>query len=178
MALTAEEKVRRAAIRQRKQALEAEADALQQEQKRQEWLETGIYLTREELEAGVPCRGCGLPVLDQLGSWPPLLNLTDAERAEHEAADSEYRQLHPDCRSHRWSMAGSRARHCGLCCPPPPISETQIKRIMGILQASQSSNPADLDTWRLTLTPGASPRRRWSAVKRMVSAPSGPRNQG
>lgn len=152
MTLTIEDKERRAAMRRRKKALQAEADADRQEQKRQEWHERGMYLTREELEAGAHCRGCGLPVLDGIGSWRPLLKLTDAERAEHQTAESEYRQRHPDCHSHRWSMAGSRAEHCGLCCPPPPLSAAQLKNIQSILQSSQPPNPANLDTWRLTLT--------------------------
>lgn len=150
--LSEEEKERRAANRRRKRALEAETDALRREERRKMWVEHGAYLTRAELEAGVNCRGCGLPILDGLGGWPPLLKLTDEERREYEAAEADFKTRHPDCRSHRWSMADSRTAHCGFCCPPPPLSDKQIGSIRAIFERAGRPNPADLDTWQLTLT--------------------------
>jgi hypothetical protein len=49
-------------------------------------------------------------------------------------------------------MAGSRTNHCSFCCPPPPLNEGQIQRINAILTSSRPPDPADLDTWTLTLT--------------------------
>lgn len=150
--LSEEEKERRAANRRRKGALEAEADAVRNEQQRRQWAEQGMHLTRAELEAGVPCPGCGLPIIDGQGDRPPLMKLTDEERTEHEHAEEDFKARHPGCRSHRWSMSGSRTIHCGFCCPPPPLSERQIQDISTILASAARPDPAELDTWRLTLT--------------------------
>ena len=40
------------------------------------------------MEAGEPCRGCGQPLLDGMGDWPPLLRLTPEQRAEYDRADT------------------------------------------------------------------------------------------
>lgn len=115
MAPTEEQKRTRAQTRQRNDALRAEQDALRHEAKRREWREQDMHLTRDQAAAGEPCRGCGLPLIDALGSWPPLMYLSDQERIDHDAAESKYKELHRDCRAHRWSMEGSRTTHCGLC---------------------------------------------------------------
>ena len=39
-----------------------------------------MYLTREQAAAGELCRGCGLPVIDNLGNWPGTMYLTDKQR--------------------------------------------------------------------------------------------------
>lgn len=149
--LSAEEKERRAAARQRKAALAAEEDALRKEAKHREWDANGARLTLAEIEAGVHCRGCGLAVIDGLGGRPPLMRMTDLERREYEVSEAAFKARHPDCRSHRWSMSGSRTTHCGFCCPPPPLSEKQIEAISEIL-GRHRPNPDELDTWQLTLT--------------------------
>lgn len=148
---SAEEKERRAINRRRKAALTAEADAIRNEVKRREWVENGTRLTREELLAGVPCRGCGLAIIDGLGDRPGLMKMTEDERAEYEASEADFAVRHPDCRAARWSMSGSRTTHCSFCCPPPPLSEEQIESISTILKYS-GVDPAELDTWRLDLT--------------------------
>jgi hypothetical protein len=112
--LSEEEKERRALARRTKSALAADADAHRQEEKRRRWAEEGSYLTREKLEAGAPCRGCGLAIIDELGDWPPLMLLTDEERTERERMNKAFTDRHPDCRSVRWSMSGSHTTHCGL----------------------------------------------------------------
>jgi hypothetical protein len=150
--LSDEQKATRAMARRHKAALAAEAEAMRQEARRREWQANGTYLTREEFEAGVHCRGCGLPIIDRLGSWLPLMEMTEVERADHEAAEAAFKHRHSDCRSHRWSMSGSRTVHCGSCCPPPPLSNRQIEAIGAILVGAGSPDPAQLDTWRLTLT--------------------------
>lgn len=49
-------------------ALKEETRAHRDEAKRREWREKGMYLTREQAAAGEPCRGWGLPVIDNLGN--------------------------------------------------------------------------------------------------------------
>ena len=150
--LSEEEKARRATDRRRHSAVLAEGEAARQTRKRREWLANGTYLSREELEARVPCRGCGKSIIDGLGEWPPLMKLNDEQKRDYEAADAAFKSRHPECHASRWSMAGSRTTHCSFCCPPPPLSEGQIKQINAILASSRPPDPADLDTWTLTLT--------------------------
>lgn len=104
-----------------------------------------------EFKAGHPCRGCGEPILDGLGGWPPLLRVTSEERAEHDAEETRYKERHGKCRAVRWTVSGSRTQHCGQCCPPPPLSEEQAKVIKEILLGHET-NKRDLDDWDLTLT--------------------------
>ena len=150
--LSEEEKVRRATNRRRHAAVLAEEEDARQTRKCQEWVANGTYLSRAELEARVPCRGCGQPIIDDLGQWPPLIELDDGQKREYEAADAAFKSRHPDCNSSRWSMAGSRTTHCSFCCPPPPLSERQIQKIKAILTSSPRPDPGDLDRWTLTLT--------------------------
>lgn len=150
--LSEDERERRVLARRTKSALAAEADAHRQEAKRRRWAEKGTRLTRAELEAGDCCRGCGLPIIDELGDWPPLMLLTDGERTERENANRAFASRHPDCKSVRWSMSGSRTTHCGECCPPPPLGDQQIEAFARLLRSVADASPADLDTWRLTLT--------------------------
>lgn len=150
--LSEEQKAQRAAKRRHTVALQAEAQALRHEEKRRQWHEQGMYLTWEEAAAGAPCRGCGLPVIDHLGNWPPLMHLTEQERIEYDAAESAYQAAHPDCQSHRWSMNGSRQAHCGLCCPPIPFSPETLEEIRRILDRVPANRDHELDTWALTLT--------------------------
>jgi hypothetical protein len=152
--LTEEQKALRALKRRRTEALKAEAQALRHEAKRREWDEQGMYLTREEARAGALCRGCGLPIVDNRGSWPPLMHLTGEERAEYDAAQAAYRVAHPDCGSYGWSISGSRARHCGLCCPPVPFSDETLEQVRRILESIPADRDRDreLDTWALLLT--------------------------
>jgi hypothetical protein len=152
--LSDEEKARRAANRRSKAALAAEADAIRHEKKRREWATNGTYLTRAELEAGVHCRGCGLPILDGLGDLPPLMKMTAQELKAHEADEADFRRRHPECHDIRWTVSGSRTLHCRFCCPPPPPSEQQIAAIASLLASTGRPDPAELDTWRLTLTCG------------------------
>jgi hypothetical protein len=109
--LTEEEKARRALNRRRKDALEAEQDEVRQEARRREWEANGMYLSRAEINEGAACRGCGLPVADGLGRWPPLLQMDTGQREQYDLAEAEYNRRHPDCRSHRWTLQGSRATH-------------------------------------------------------------------
>lgn len=170
--LTDEQKAERAAARRRKAALEAEADHERNEAKRREWRANGTYLTYEELLDGVPCRGCGLPVDDRLGSWFPTTQLTADERAEYDAADEDHRVRHAGCRAARWTLSGSRTQHCCHCCPPPPMSPGRIEDLQRLLRGILSA-PRDLSTWRLTLTCGhtveATQHRSYTTVQSRVT---------
>ncbi|KAB1640678.1 hypothetical protein [Gulosibacter chungangensis] len=101
MPLTDEQKVVRAAKRQMTNALQEEARAHRDEARRREWVEKGMYLTREEAAAGKPCHGCSLPVIDNLGSWPGTMHLSPEERMGYDAAEARFKEMHPDCGSHR-----------------------------------------------------------------------------
>jgi hypothetical protein len=149
--LTDEHKAQRAAARRRREALAAEAEHERREAKHREWRDTGAYLTREELEAGEACRGCGLPVMDRQGDWPWPKDRTADEQAAYDVAEADFRARHPDCHAGRWSLSGSRSYHCFNCCPPHPMSQSQIAQIAAILR-SHEPKPEELDTWRLTLT--------------------------
>ncbi|SER53003.1 hypothetical protein SAMN05443377_1026 [Propionibacterium cyclohexanicum] len=153
MPLTDEQKAARAAKRRMTNALKEEARAHRDEARRREWVEKGMYLTREEAAAGEPCRGCGLPVIDNLGSWRGTMYLTREERIEYDEAEARFKERHPDCGSHRWSMSGSRATHCGYCCPPIPFSDAQLEAVARIFRNSKTREE-DLDIWERTLTCG------------------------
>jgi len=151
--LTEDQKRERAEKRRLSAALKEEEQAHRREANRREWHEKGMFLTRDQAAAGEPCRGCGLPVIDGLGSWLPLMHLSEKERVDHDAAEARYEQLHPDCRAHRWSMQGSRTTHCGLCCPPIPFSDSQLKSVAHILRG-HVRREEELDVWALDLTCG------------------------
>lgn len=154
MPLTAEQKAERAQKRRMINALKEEARAHRDEARRQEWREKGMYLTREQAAAGDPCCGCGLPIIDNLSDWPGTMYLTDEQRVIYDLDQERYREMHPNCDAHRWSMAGSRATHCGYYCPPIPISREQAESIQRILAAGSESREEELDIWARTLTCG------------------------
>jgi hypothetical protein len=145
-----EQRAQRALKRQRARALAAEAEHERTEARLRDWVVNGTRLTRKELEAGEPCRGCGLPIIDGRGSWPALLKLSSRERAEYDAAEADYKARHGDCRASRWSISGSRSTHCSYCCPPPPLSKRQVEQLASLL--SQPVDPRELATWRLVPT--------------------------
>ncbi|MCZ2811798.1 hypothetical protein O2W15_10145 [Modestobacter sp. VKM Ac-2979] len=66
--VTEEQKAQRAAARRRSSALAAEEDDLRHERKRREWDANCTQLTRDAIETGVPCRGCGHPIIDGLAT--------------------------------------------------------------------------------------------------------------
>ncbi|MGV1033775.1 MAG: hypothetical protein ACOYBP_00935 [Microbacteriaceae bacterium] len=153
MPLTEDQRRERAEKRRLSAALKEEEQAHLREGKRRDWHEKGMFLTRDQVAAGEVCRGCGLPVFDGLGSWPPLMHLSDQERIDHDAAEASYKQLHPDCHAHRWSMQGSRTTHCDLCCPPIPFSDSQLESVARILRG-HVRREEELDVWALDLTCG------------------------
>jgi len=150
----------RALKRARARAEQAERDARRMRDQRRRWEEEGTRLTRAEFEAGVPCRGCGEPWLDGLGSWPPLLKMTPEQRADHDRAEERYLARHGECRAHRETVAGSRTWHCGYCCPSPPLSVEQVEGLRQLMSSWPEPNPASLVVWELTHTCGHTARRR------------------
>lgn len=149
----------RALKRARARAEQAERDARRTRDQRRRWEEEGTYLTRAEFEAGVPCRGCGEPWVDGLGSWPPLLKMTPEQRADYDREEERYRARHGECRAHRQTVAGSRTTHCGYCCPPPPLSAEHVEELRRLLSSWPKPNPANLVVWELTHTCGHTVRR-------------------
>lgn len=90
---------------------------------------------------------------DELGSWPPLMKLSEAEKREYEEANQRFRERHADCRDARWSVSGSRVTHCCFCCPPPPMGPKQMEKLASLFASwpSREESKKDLDTWDLTL---------------------------
>ncbi len=87
--LSEQQTTKRALARRRSETLAAEADHERNEAERREFRENGMYLTREEVEAGEPCGACGLPHVAGLGGRSPLMDMTDEQRAEHDSAVAE-----------------------------------------------------------------------------------------
>ncbi|MBQ0852898.1 hypothetical protein J8N05_32530 [Streptomyces sp. BH-SS-21] len=150
---TEEQKRQRAAKCALRSALEAEADDRRRRERDEQWKREGTRLTWAEYAAGEPCRGCGQPMTDELGSWPPLMKLSEAEKREYEEADKKFRERHADCRNSRWTVSGSRLTHCCFCCPPPPLGPKQVEKLARLFASgpSREERKKDLDSWDLTL---------------------------
>jgi DNA repair exonuclease SbcCD ATPase subunit len=80
--MTDEQREQRALSQARKAAEAAEEEDRRREERRQQWRREGTYMSRAEMEAGEPCRGCGQPLLDGAGDWLPLSQLTPEQRAK------------------------------------------------------------------------------------------------
>lgn len=151
--LTEEQRRKRALTRARRAALEVEEDDRRSEERRRQWDREGTRLTLEEYRQGVPCRSCGELLQDGRGSWPPLLRMTEEERAEFELQDAAFRERHADCRSvARWTIQGSRTVHCCVCCPPAPMSTHKIEELSALFSTFKPADPKNLDAWDLLLT--------------------------
>ena len=87
-------------------------------------------LTWEELVGGVPCQGCGQPILGDETSQcdgEPWVDYRERMRP----IEDEHRLRHPQHGS-SWKGGGGPI-HCSRCCPPPPLSPEQIAQISRIL---------------------------------------------
>lgn len=81
-------------------------------------------LSHRQFEAGEPCPGCGRPYLRKTSSGlPEDLDWLRAHRAQH-----------PEIHAHAHAVDNGPL-HCGLCCPPPPLTPSQVARIAAILRA-------------------------------------------
>lgn len=159
--LTEEQRQARAAARTRRTALEAEERDHRNQARYEQWDREGTRLTWKEYEAGVACRGCGLPMRDGRGTWrgKGTMYLTPEERAEYDGEEVRYRERHADCHSPRWGYSDSATQHCGYCCPPPPLSPSQIEKLAKLFESFGETDPRQLDEWELTLTCDHSTRR-------------------
>jgi hypothetical protein len=151
--LTEDQRQQRAAKRAQKKALEAEAEDQRQRERSERWEREHTRLTWEEFVAGEPCRGCGQPMSDRLGSWSPLMKTSEAEKQEYDKVEHQFRVQHPDCRAIRWGISGSHVTHCGFCCPPPPLGPKLIEKLGRLMSSwpSHEERKKDLDAWKLTL---------------------------
>nr|WP_134003116.1 hypothetical protein [Streptomyces sp. 846.5] len=150
---TEEQRQQRAAKRAIRAALAAEAEEQRDGERIELWKREGTHLSWEEYRAGEPCRGCGEPMSDGLGNWWPTLKLSEPERREYEEAQQAFRERHSNCKGGRWSIDGSRVTHCGICCPPPPMSPKQIEKLYKLLSSMTppEERKKELDAWNLTL---------------------------
>jgi hypothetical protein len=155
--MTAEEKQKRQQRRVEHVALAAEERSRQREERIAQWRDSDTYMSYEELRAGEPCRGCGQPILGD-GTWEDLPRQREnPERREVRLAeDARFETQHADCATGglNWSMQGSPVRHCGACCPPPPLSPGQLATIANIFTNAQRSPNPNLVRWALTLRCG------------------------
>ena len=87
-------------------------------------------LSWEELVGGVPCQGCGQPILGDETSQRDREAWADY-RERRKPIDEEFRLRHPE-HGFSWT-AGGGPIHCSRCCPPPPLSPEQIAHISRIL---------------------------------------------
>jgi hypothetical protein len=135
----------------RRRAELAEEQAHADEARRKRWTDQKMYLTREEAEAGAPCRGCGVPVMGERQNERSFASPT-SQSPQALADEDAFRTRHATCHSHRWSVEGFRGMHCGQCCPPPPLSAQQVERLAVLL--SRPTTATDQHRWHLTLTCG------------------------
>jgi len=106
-------------------------------------------LTFEQYRAGVPCPGCDRPCIDsERFDFKGTMNLSDAERVRYDAEESRFRAAHSSCNSHGHGVSGSLTKHCGKCCPMPPLSPSQLDRIGALMRPTP---PHELMVWRLRL---------------------------
>jgi hypothetical protein len=95
-------------------------------------------LTWEELVGGVPCQGCGQPILGDETGQRDGESRTDY-RERRKPIEEEFRLRHPD-HGLSWT-AGGGPIHCSRCCPPPPLSPEQIAHISRILNPPSPAPP-------------------------------------
>lgn len=151
--LTEEQRQQRAAARARRDALAREERHQRAEERRQRWRREGTYLSWEEYKAGVPCRGCGQPLLGHASDRPPQSRMTDREREERDNEEKQFQERHGECHEGRWLVSGCPVVHCFACCPTPPMGPKQAEQLAKILFSSRSEDrKKELDVWRLTLT--------------------------
>ncbi|WP_344468845.1 hypothetical protein [Kitasatospora kazusensis] len=149
--LTEEQRQQRATARARREALACEERHQRDEERRQRWRREGMYLSWDEYKAGVPCRGCGQPLLGHEGDWPSKSRMADGERDD--VAEKQFQERHGECREGRWLVSGCPVMHCSACCPPPPMGPKQVEELAKMLFASRSDDrKKELDVWKLTLT--------------------------
>lgn len=124
----------RTATRLEKTAREAEEREKRRREASERWVREGTRLSWDELQAGVACRGCGEPIIDNLGGFPARVKETPEQRKAREDKEGAYQRRHPDCHEAQWTMQGSRTIHCCGCCPPPPLGPVLTAKVAEIFR--------------------------------------------
>lgn len=70
--------------------------------------------------------------------------------------ESRFKALHASCRSPSHGVSGSLTRHCGKCCPMPPMSPSRLDQVRALLTPTA---PHELMVWRLRLYCGRTVER-------------------
>ena len=96
-------------------------------------------LSWEELVGGVPCQGCGQPILGDETSQHDREPWVEY-RERMKPIEEEFRLRHPEHGSSR--TVGGGPIHCSRCCPPPPLSPEQIAQISRILNPPPPASPS------------------------------------
>jgi hypothetical protein len=126
-------------------------------------------LTYEQYRAGQPCPGCGRPYVDAEPFEPKgTMFFSDSERARYDAEKARFKEAHPSCGSHSHGVSGSLTKHCGKCCPPPPLSPMQFDRLTTLLRKPTPDH--ELMVWQLRLYCGHTVERRAHASHKTVHA--------
>jgi len=95
-----------------------------------EWAER---LTRAELEANVPCHGCGLPWFSER-PMPPYDHMRDDDFVAQDEEAARFKAgPHGQCGQGRHTIEGSVTLHCWKHCPPPPPSNAVLERLVALL---------------------------------------------
>ena len=126
-------------------------------------------LTFEQYRAGQPCPGCGRPYIDAAPFEPRgTMFFSDSERARYGAEEVRFKEAHPTCGSHSHGVSGSLTKHCGKCCPPPPLSPAQLDRLATLLRRPTPDH--ELVVWQLRLYCGHTVERRAHASHKTAHA--------
>ncbi|WP_279586697.1 transposase [Microbacterium sp. IO18] len=102
------------------------------------WSTQGLHQPYSEFAAGEPCRACRRPLLNDLSP------------ADRDAGNSTFRSEHGHCKLGFWAVEGCTTQHCHRCCPPPPLSPSQVRIVRRLLSAPAARRVH----WRLELTCG------------------------
>lgn len=130
-------------------------------------------LTYDQYRAGQPCPGCGCPYIDA-GPFETkgTMYFSDTERARYDAEEVRFTAVHGSCGSIRHGVSGSLTKHCGKCCPSPPLSPAQLDRLATLMGKQTPAH--ELMMWRLRLYCGHSiERQAHSSHKTVHSAFTG-----
>ena len=126
-------------------------------------------LTYEQYRTGQPCPGCGRPYVDAQPFEPKgTMFFSDSERARYDAEEARFKEAHPSCGSHRHGVSGSLTKHCGKCCPPPPLSPARLDQLASLLRTPTPDH--ELMEWQLRLYCGHTVERRAHASHKTVHA--------
>lgn len=126
-------------------------------------------LTYEQHRDGLPCPGCHRPYVDlEPFENKGTLHFSDAERARYDAEEAHFTAAHGTCGSIRHGVSGSLTKHCGKCCPRPPLSLVQRDRLVTLMSIPTPAH--ELMIWRLRLYCGHTVERQAHSSHKTVQA--------